>query len=69
MRQPQHFPGKTLRFLLLAGFFIPFLVASFTSQFVGATLFEKAIVFGMVFLFSCFFYWIVAKTITQLLEE
>jgi hypothetical protein len=69
MRQQENLPGKALRFLLLSGIFIPFLVASFTSQTVGDNLLEIAMTFSMVFLFSFFAYWIIARTIVQLLED
>jgi hypothetical protein len=69
MRQQDHLPEKTLRFLLLSGIFIPFLVASFTSQTVSASYLEMAMIFSMVFLFSFFSYWIIARTIVQLLED
>lgn len=69
MRQPQNSPEKALRLLLLSGIFIPFLVASFTSQLMGADLVEVAAIFAAVFLFSFFSYWIVARAIVQLLED
>ena len=69
MRQQENLTGKTLRFILLSGIFVPFLVASFTSQTVSANLLEMAIIFSMVFLFSFLAYWIIARTIVQLLED
>ncbi|WP_299708879.1 hypothetical protein [uncultured Pontibacter sp.] len=69
MRQQENLRGKTLRLLLLSGIFIPFLVASFTSQTVGANFLEIAMIFSMVFLFSSLAYWIIARTIVQLLED
>lgn len=69
MRQQENLPGKTLRFILLSGVFIPFLVASFTSQTISANYLEMALTFSMVFLFSFLAYWIIARTIVQILED
>ncbi|MBD1398645.1 hypothetical protein H9Q13_15840 [Pontibacter sp. JH31] len=69
MRQSKYLPEKTLRLLFGLGVFLPFLVASFTSQSIGADFLEIGMIFCMVFVFSFLTYWIVAKAVMQLLED
>lgn len=69
MKEPQQFPHKSLKLVLGLAIFLPFLVASYTCQLLCSTLAERILTFGAVFLFAFLIFWIVVRTIVQLLDE